>query len=140
VKLVAYESKNLDEPRPDFSPRYTTFMGTSGDAEVHLRTSRLADGGLRLVIDSADGFAFEATTIELLHGPGSEVLARVEVRDYFDCGPQVMYWEKPSGWVLVGRRDWSDLSPEHPLYVKFHLVDGADAYGSCVQGFVRVPQ
>jgi len=140
VKLVAFESKDLDEPRREFSARYTTRMGTSDGEHVHLRTSKLDDGGLQLVISNAEGFASQTTTIDLIHGPGSDVLARVEVHEYWDSGPHAENWEKPSGWILVGRRDWSDLSAEHPLYVRFHLVDGAEPYGPCVQGFVRVPQ
>jgi len=140
VRLVAFESRDLDEPDEDFSPSYTTRMGTFRDEQVNVRTSKLDDGGLQLSIDNARGFAYQATKIDLLRGPGSEVLARVEVHEYWDSGPHDENWEKPSGWILVGRRDWSDLSPEHPLYVKFHLVDGATSYGPCVQGFVRVPQ
>jgi hypothetical protein len=138
VKLVAFESTEMDEPRRWFEPRYTTSMGTVEGDQVQLRTTNLENGGLQLVISNADGFSNQTTTIDLLRGPGSEILARAEVYEFSDNGPSQRYWKQPAGWILVSRRDWSNPSNEHPLSVRFHLVDGTEPFSPCIQGFVRV--
>lgn len=139
AKAVAIDSIDTDRLWSESSSSYTTSLGTLKGDEVRVRTSSLDNGGLELDISNADGFSYKTTTIDLLHGPGSELLTRVKVCEFFDNGPKEIAWHKPSGWILVNRRDWSRFSDEHPLYVKFHLVDGVEPFGPCIQGLVRVP-
>jgi hypothetical protein len=141
LKLVAFESKALDGTLSDFKPRFQNRWGDGESGqELTIRSTKLADDGLQIVVSGSNGFSSEGATIDLLHGPDSSILARAEVRSFYDGASEHSKWERPGGWILVNRRDWSAISAKHPLLLKFHLVDSADPYGNCVSGLVRVPQ
>jgi hypothetical protein len=141
LKLVAFESKELDAAMPNFRSRFQNLWGDETEGqELQVKSTPLAEGGLQVLVSGSNGFSSESVTIDLLHGPESSILARVEVGSFYDGAAEHSTWKQPSGWILVSRRDWSKLSMDDPLYVRFHLMDAADPYGHCVSGHVRIPK
>ena len=140
VTLIAVERADLGSSLRFLEPQYSTGSSIGGDRKVHVKSKPLDNGGLQVTVDDFNGFYGETTTIDLLHGDAGDVFARVEVSGFGDNGPVEWTWEKPGGWVVVTRRDWSNLTSEQPLFVRFHLYDGEDPLHRCARGFVRVPE
>jgi hypothetical protein len=141
VKLVVLEASELEDTHPNFIPHLQDTWGDEGRFDLGIESHALADDGLQVRVHRSDGFSGESVNLDLLHGPRGQILGRVTVAEFTDMTPPgSRAWKRPGGWILVSRRDWSSLSKEHPLYVRFHLVDGAEPFGGCIQGFVRVPR
>lgn len=140
VTLVAVERPDIRGPGRDLEPEYSTCCSIGRDRKVHVESKRLENEGLQVQVDDFDGFYGETTTIDLIHGEGGDVLARVEVSGFSDFGPLEWTWKHPGGWIFVSRRDWSNLSTENPMLVRFHLYDGESPLTRCARGFVRIPE
>ncbi len=139
--LVVTESPEIDQSNSRFYPHFKNCWGDEDSGqELSIKWTSAGDAGLHVVVGGSNGHSWEYAVIDLRHGPQSDLVAHVKVSWFGDAGPRSGTWEKYDGWIRVSRSDWSTISAEHPLYMKFQLVDATAPYNGAIEGFVRVPQ
>jgi len=122
-----------------FQSRFVNSFGEECGMELELSFESLPGGALRVVANGTNHFSYEYVSIELVRGPQQSPSATVKARGFFDGGAEHYSWKDPRGRIVLSSADWSSVSPEHPLYLKFDLFDSADPANSNANGFVRIP-
>jgi hypothetical protein len=105
---------------------------------VHVNREDLADGGVRVRIDNADGFSSDVVTIELHRDPDARVHADASVEWTSDFGPPFRgEMAHLTGYVTIKDGGWAGPLP---LVVNFELHGLIAGIPQCVHGEVSAPR
>jgi hypothetical protein len=116
----------------------TSLRMSQGPNAMHVKREALSGGGLRIVVDDADGFSWDTVTIDLVKDSvASPLRASVKVDWTTDMGPQSGTWSDVTGWIDLSS---SDLSSADPLVIQFTLRKTGGEYPDCVHGALTVPR
>jgi len=140
LELLVDESLGASHPQKDFHSQFENSFGDDCGMELELTSEALPGGALRVVANGSNHFSWEYVSIELVRGPQLSTSATVKVAGFFDGAGESYSWKDPRGRIVLSSSDWSSVSPEHPIYLKFDLVDSADPANLHANGFVRVPR
>jgi hypothetical protein len=109
----------------------------SKGAELHVNRQATPSGGVRIVVDDADGFSWDTVTLDLARRTDGSVEARGRVDWTTDFGPPFDgSLSNVTGSVALSS---SDLAGAHPLIIDFTLRGLSGGHQVCEHGIVAAP-
>lgn len=114
----------------------STWRMTRGKT-CNVKRENLSEGGIRIVVDDANGFSWDTVTLDLTKAQDGSIRGTAKVDWTRDMGPPFTgSWGGVTGEVWLNS---SDLVGAHPLLIEFTLREMGEDNPGCEHGVVSVP-